>query len=174
MFTTMNDTERQVKAMFPNVSPDVLARSFPDTQIAKSDIVKPTTPPMSQAARQKATGKRMVIVVMDYPGSIISENHYLGRNGKHTYVKDEARIWQTELIFKIKRYEIDWQLPLKVTVEAVFKNRRESCDLHNFKCLYDAIQLATGLDDKNFHTATSPGIIDKSQRPHILITIEEL
>jgi len=144
---------------------------------AKSDRVKASVRSKSQAKQPEAAAgevKRYALIKMDYPGSVISENHYLGRNGNHTYVKSEARDWQNELIYRINILNINWRLPLKVYVTGVFKNNRSICDLHNFKCLYDAIQTATGLNDKSFHTETIPGVIDKTQRPHILITITEI
>ena len=119
--------------------------------------------------------KRHAVIKLGYPGCVITENHAYGRNGNHSYMKAEAREWQNDLIVLVKNCGIkDWQLPLKVRVEGTFKNLRECPDLHNFKCLYDGIQVATGLNDKNFHTETIPGVIDKTVEPFILITIEEL
>jgi hypothetical protein len=69
--------------------------------------------------------------------------------------------------------KIEWQAPLKIHISGVFKNKRSVPDLHNLKCLYDAIQTATGINDRFYYTETEPGVIDKIQEPHILIRIEE-
>jgi hypothetical protein len=119
--------------------------------------------------------KRHATIKLDYPGCVITENHAYGRNGKHSFMKTEAREWQNDLIVLVKNCGVkDWRLPLKIRVEGVFKNERECPDLQNMKLVFDGIQQATGLNDKNFHTETIPGVIDKSQRPHIKITVEEL
>ena len=119
--------------------------------------------------------KRHVVVTMPYPGCIITENHCYGRKGKHSYMKQEAQDWQESMIKAVIACGItDWKLPLKVKIEGVFKNERERPDLHNFKCLYDGIQKAIGINDKDFHTETVPGRINKLVTPGILITISEI
>ncbi len=119
--------------------------------------------------------KRGTVIRMRYPGSIITENHYLGRNGKQTYMKPEAREWQRELILRIATCGvIDWQAPIKIKIEGTFRNYREYPDMHNLKCVYDGVQAAIGLNDKHYYTETIPGIVDKTKEPHILITIEEI
>ena len=120
------------------------------------------------------TIKHRAVIIIQYPGAIISENHYLGRNGVHTYVKSEARDWQNELIYRINAYRIDWKGPLKVHVSGVFKNNREVCDLHNLKILFDSIQIATGVNDRYFQTETEIPVIDKTQKPHFKIEIQEI
>lgn len=150
--------------------------------IAKSDRVKAKevlTTRSSGDSALKTQGvvleKRHTTIKMPYPGCVITENHYLGRNGKASYIKPGAKEWAQDLIFLINRCGIkDWKLPLKITVSGVFKNDRERCDLHNLKILYDSIQKATGLNDKDYHTETIPGTIDKTVEPFILIKIEEI
>ena len=142
----------------------------PNAPQAKSDRVKG-----KDGIERYNPYKRHATIKMPYIGSVITENHCYGRNGKHSYMKAEAVEWQNDLIALVQNCGVkDWQLPLKVRVEAVFKNQRESCDVHNFKCLFDGIQKATGLNDRNYHVETVPGVIDKKVEPHILITISEI
>jgi hypothetical protein len=119
--------------------------------------------------------KRRAVIRMVYPGGVITENHAYGRNGKHSYMKAEALEWQNDLIVRVKSCGVhDWQLPLKIRIEGTFKNLRQMPDLHNLKLLFDGIQKAIGLNDKHFYTETIPGVIDKTVKPIILITIEEI
>jgi hypothetical protein len=119
--------------------------------------------------------KRCAIIKINYPGSVITENHAFGRNGKQTFMKFQAREWQNDLIILINNCGIkDWQSPIKVKIEGVYKNLKECPDNHNYKIVFDSIQKATGINDKLFYTETSPGIIDKNQEPHLIITISEV
>lgn len=148
--------------------------NFIKKQRSKKPIPERTSKPVGQTLPTEGT-KRHTIIKMPYPGSVITENHYLGRNGKNSYVKPEVREWKNDLIALVNNCGIkDWKLPLKIRVEGTFKNLRECPDLHNLKCLYDGIQEATGLNDKNYYTETIPGVIDKSKSPFILITISEI
>jgi Endodeoxyribonuclease RusA len=152
-------------------------RSMPVASTAQTrgnDRVVITTGGRRQG-KYNAVSKRHETFKIAYPGSVISENHAFGRNGKQTFMKPEARDWQNDLIFLLSRCDIkDWQLPIKVKISGVFKNQRESCDLQNLKIVYDSIQKVIGIDDRNFHTETEPPVIDKTQEPHLMIIITEI
>ena len=119
--------------------------------------------------------KREVTVQIPYPGSVISVNHYLGRrkNGGH-FVQKSARQWKDLLGWAIKSYHIeDWQLPIKVTVNGVFKDLRSCPDPHNLvKVIADSIEEVTGLNDRDFKTETGEPLIDPTVEPYLLIKIE--
>lgn len=118
--------------------------------------------------------RRFTTIKMPYIGSVITENHYLGRNGNRTYVKPEAREWQSDFIATIKRCGITgWKLPLKIILTGYFKNNRETPDLHNMKILFDSIQEATGLNDRYFQIETKPSS-DHVKEPYLLIEIWEV
>jgi len=144
---------------------------------AKSDRVKAKSSPMTGGGYCKTVqgDKRHVSIKMLYPGCVITEDNCYGRNGKHTFMKPEAREWQNDLIMLVKNCGVkDWRLPLKVTMTGTFKSQRESCDIQNLKIVYDGIEQATGLNDRQYNTETIPGVIDKTVQPFILITISEI
>lgn len=176
-----NYTKEQLAEILDNNSdlgidkPTIAALNAVD---AKSDRVKVSTRLIRPLAQKEATGgqnKRHTIIKMQYPGCVITENHYLGRNGHHSYMKPEAQEWKNDLIWEIKRCGIqDWQSPLKVTISGTFKNLRETADLQNMKIIFDSVQEATGLNDKFFRTETTGPEINPKESPFILIRIEEV
>ena len=119
---------------------------------------------------------RKECVLIHYPGSCISVNHYLGRrkDGGY-YVKQETKDWEEELGWLLKRLHLeDWTLPLEVTCSATFTSEHRACDLSNFsKIINDTIEETTGINDKFIHWHDGDRIIDPKQPPHLLITIAE-
>lgn len=121
---------------------------------------------------------REEVIRMDYPGAIISVNHYLGkRKGGGQYVKPETKIWKDEIGWMIKHLHIeDWQLPLSITCDGFFKDERSAPDLSNLaKVVCDAIaEVADGVNDKDFRWHDGKReIIGIKETPHLLITIRE-
>ena len=115
-------------------------------------------------------------VEMPYPGSVISVNHYLGRNkAGDTYVKAEASAWMRMLGWQIKTSHIeDWKLPVTVIVSGTFRDTRSCPDIHNLlKCTCDAIEEVTGINDRNYKTETKEPVIDNTTDPVLKITIKE-
>ncbi len=166
----------KIKDKFPNVSEDVLRANGIGLQPHRKPKVK-TIPDKGIQVPNNDSGspKRHATIKINYPGSIITENHAFGRNGKNTYMKPEARDWQNDLIFLLSKCEVkDWKLPLKVKISGVFKNLRESPDTQNMKIVYDSIKKVIGIDDKFYHTETEPPVINKSVSPYLLITISEI
>ncbi len=115
---------------------------------------------------------REEVIKIDYPGSVISVNHYKYAGGKYT--RKETKIWMDELGWLIKHLHIeDWKLPLAVTCDGYFKDERSAPDVHNlFKVIADSIQEATGVDDKNYDMKSGKRVIGE-KHPYLLITIRE-
>jgi len=113
------------------------------------------------------------IIKVEYPGSVISVNHYQGRRkGGGTYTKQGARDFMEEIGWMIKHLHIeDWKLPLQVYCSGYFKDERSAPDLSNLsKCVLDAIQEVTGYNDKNFRWHDGKREIGFKE-PYLLITI---
>lgn len=111
-----------------------------------------------------------------YPGCVVSVNHYRGRRRDGgEFVKPEAREWMTEIGWLIKTQHIeDWRLPLHVTCSGTFQDRRSAPDLSNLsKCLLDALQEVSGVNDRDMRWHDGTRAIDISQEPSLKITIEE-
>lgn len=119
---------------------------------------------------------REVVIIMPYIGSVLSVNHYLGRGayGK-PYLKKEVVAWKAELGWKIKPYHIEeWALPLTVTCNGVFRDLRSCPDLSNLaKVVLDAIEETTGINDRNMRWQDGNIKIDKEEKPHLEIIIEQ-
>jgi len=119
---------------------------------------------------------REITVRMPYPGSVISVNHYLGRNkAGGTYVKADASSWKQMLGWSIKQHHIEeWKLPLSVTCDGYFRDENSAPDLSNLsKCTLDAIEETTGINDKDMRWHDGVREIDLEFRPELRITIME-
>ena len=121
---------------------------------------------------------RRVTININYPGSIISVNHYKYAGGRFT--RKETKAWMTKLGWLIKSYHIeDWTLPLEITCGGFFKDERSAPDVHNLlKVIADAIQEVSGINDKNYHMTAGKreivgNIVGNREAPYLLITISE-
>lgn len=113
---------------------------------------------------------------IDYPGSVISVNHYKGRRRDGgTYTKQEAKDWMQELGWLIKHLHLeDWELPLEIRCDGFFTSWKRSPDLSNLsKCTLDAIQETTGINDINMRWHDGDITIQKKEPPYLLLTIAE-
>jgi hypothetical protein len=181
----MTNTDK-LKAMFPNATDEFLKLNAQDAPARASDRVSAkedellspevlTRTVRNLEALKGKANKRYAIIIMHYPGGFIAENNCYEGFGKHRHMKPEARQWQEEFIAKIQTCSVnDWKSPIKVSIGGIFQDNRRRIDLHNLKLVYDGIQMATGINDRDFYTETSPGQIDKSREPHLMITIREV
>ncbi len=115
------------------------------------------------------------VVKMDYIGSCLSVNHYLGkRKGGGYYVKQETKDWKIAFQWLLKMVHLEeWILPLEVTCSAWFKDERSACDLSNLsKIIMDSIEELTGMNDKDFRWHDGTRNIGE-KHPYLLITIRE-
>jgi Holliday junction resolvase RusA-like endonuclease len=130
---------------------------------------------MTSGARLKPE-PRQVVIGMPYPGQVISVNHYRGRtqDGRE-YVKADAEAWMNMLGWLIKAYHIeDWRLPLRVTCSGTFRDERAAPDLSNLsKCILDAIEDTTGVNDREMRWKDGDREIDGTKEPELIITIGE-
>ena len=112
---------------------------------------------------------KSITVEMPYIGKELSVNHY--KFGYFT--KREVKDWMAGLGWSIKQYHIeDWKLPLRVTCDGRFKDKRSQPDLHNLsKVILDAIEETTGVNDRDMRWRD--GTV-KYGEPALRITIEEI
>jgi Holliday junction resolvase RusA-like endonuclease len=112
-----------------------------------------------------------IVVTLDYPGSCLSVNHYKiqGR-----FTRPETKYWmeQLSMAIKLSMNSHKWQSPLTVRIDGLFKDRRSTPDMHNLmKCIADAVQQATGINDKDYKTET--GVAGRSNEPKLIITVKQ-
>ena len=118
-------------------------------------------------------------ITIPYRGAeSISVNHFkVGGNMRWKYT-DEAASTRDEITVKIKN-ALAWtkwypRVPLKVTIQGWFKNRRNAIDLHNaIKLVADAVESATGVNDKYIRVETMEPHFH-SEQPKISITVEQM
>jgi len=117
-----------------------------------------------------------IVVNIEYPGAFISVNHY---KYKH-FTKPEAKQWAETLGWLIKaalaQYTMppieDWNQPITVRVDGVFKDKRSAPDLHNLlKIICDVVEEVSGINDRTFLTET--GGVTYGE-PRLTITIKEV
>ena len=115
--------------------------------------------------------RKTITVEIHYPGSVISVNHYKWGY----YTKTEVKEWMNELGWLVKTAHLeDWEMPLTVRCEGVFKDERSTPDLHNLmKVILDSIEEVTGINDRYFRTETGDAVIDSTKKPTLFITISE-
>lgn len=101
-------------------------------------------------------------VPMDYPGAIISVNHcYAHANGRK-YLKRGAREWRGHLadslgwaLYEAGLRDAPLATPLIIRIDAAYRNEAEATDPNNLcKLVYDAIQEATGINDRHMQPET--------------------
>jgi len=117
---------------------------------------------------------REITVYIDYPGSIISVNHYKYSGG--IYTKPEAKAWMDKLGWMVKLSHIeDWHLPLHITCSGIFEDNRSAPDLSNLnKCILDALQEVSGVNDRDMRWYDGTRVIScGTDNPRLLITIKE-
>ncbi len=115
-------------------------------------------------------------IKIQYPGSEISVNHYLGRRkGGGSYVKPEAKAWIEEFQWLLKKCHLeDFTLPLHVTCSGYFKDEKSAPDLSNLsKVIMDSIEELIGVNDKDFRWHDGDRIIGVKEPPYLLIVIKE-
>ncbi len=114
---------------------------------------------------------KSVTIKMPYIGKALSVNHYKYGDGYRT--RKETKEWMYMLGWLIKSHHIEeWKLPLKVTCDGVFKDKRSQPDLSNCsKVILDAIEETTGINDRDMRW--HDGTVEYGE-PELIITIEEL
>lgn len=114
-----------------------------------------------------------ITIELPYIGGILSVNHYKFFGGRYT--RPEVKQWMERLGWSIKFYHIeDWGLPLIVTCSGRFRDKRVP-DLSNLsKVILDAIEEATGVNDKNMRWRDGDVFLSKDEDPCLIITIEEV
>ena len=119
--------------------------------------------------------QQSVTIEIQYPGSVISVNHYQGRRKDGgTYVKPRAKEWMEELGWCIKQLHLEeWNLPLHIRCSGRFQDRRSIPDLSNLsKCTCDAIEEITGINDQNYRWHDGDiTLCQNDEKPVLWITI---
>ena len=111
-------------------------------------------------------------VKIQYPGSCLSVNHYLGRRKDGgTYLTPATIAWAEEFQWILKRCHLeDYKLPLHVTSSGWFKDERSAPDLSNLsKVIMDSIQNLIFVNDKEFRWHDGTRTIGE---PHPYLVIE--
>ncbi len=114
-------------------------------------------------------------VRIDYPGSAISCNHYLGRrkDGGY-YVKPETTSFKTEFQWLLKHCHLeDYKIPLEVRCDGYFKDERSAPDLSNLsKVILDSIEDLIGGNDKDYRWHDGKRVLGE-KHPYLIITLSE-
>ena len=113
------------------------------------------------------------IIDIQYPGSVISVNHYRYHGGYH--LKTEALDFMDELGWLVKiRHIEDWVLPINVTCHGKFTDNRSVPDLSNLsKICLDTIQNVTGINDRHMRWHDGESRVVQGCQPMLKIVLEE-
>ena len=116
--------------------------------------------------------KPVLKVEMEYLPTL-SVNRYKTVRG---IIRNEVRQWMDELTLIIRcvvnAKEPEFTPPLKVRLDAVFKDNRHP-DLSNlWKVVCDAVKEGIGIDDKHFRI--EDGDIELGETPKLIITISNI
>ena len=126
---------------------------------------------LARAIKRGRIEMKSVAIRMPYIGGVLSVNRYKYRGG--FYTKREVRDWMDMLGWMVKGQHIqEWFLPLKVTCDGVFKDKRSQPDLSNLsKVILDAIEESTGINDRDMRWCD--GEVRYGEPQELIITIEE-
>jgi len=124
---------------------------------------------MKKSEKSKAT--REATIEIEYPGAVISVNHYKYRGG--IYTRKEAQAWMDELGWLVKGLHLEeWYLPLHVTCSGRFKDKRSQPDLSNLsKVILDAIEETTGMNDRDMRW--HDGKVEYGEPPMLWLNFSE-
>ncbi len=128
------------------------------------------------SARLKPTP--LITIHMEYIGSQLSVNHYLGKSGNRFWVKKDTQQWMDELAWMVrmmaKSAQMEFKPPVKVFISGIFKNERARPDLDNlFKVVCDAVSDGLGIDDKWFTHETGSSQLQKFTVPTLIIEVSQ-
>ena len=106
--------------------------------------------------------------------SNLSVNHYLIKSKHGFFKRKEITAWQDALGWQIKTSHIeDWKLPLTVRCDLT-QNDYRIRDISNFsKVVLDAIEEATGVNDRDMRWMDGLWTGSHTEEPNLLITIKE-
>ena len=115
---------------------------------------------------------------MEYIGSQLSVNHYLGKSGNRFYVKRDTQRWMDELAWMLKAMakskQIEFKPPVKIFIRGIFKDARAQPDLDNLlKVTCDAVSDGLGIDDKHFIHETGSSELQKYCTPTLIIKVSQ-
>ena len=115
-----------------------------------------------------------VLIKIEYPGSVISVNHYKHAGGMYT--KKEAIEWATHLGWEMKMYHFeDWKLPLEVKCSGYFVNERSAPDISNLaKLILDELEEVTQINDRNFRWRDGVRDVGHTKEPYLIICVREV
>lgn len=117
--------------------------------------------------------RNIVTVRVPYIGAVLTANHYKYRGGIHT--RKEVKAWMQALGYELNINHLNWQsltLPLHIICDGVFNDKRHP-DLSNLaKVVLDAIQDASGINDKNMRW--HDGDVFYGSKPELIITIKDV
>ena len=117
--------------------------------------------------------KSRMTVTMSYLPTL-SVNRYKTAQG---IIRREVKEWMDELtmvlLLMTNSQEIKWRPPIKLRLDAQFKDRRHP-DLHNLiKPICDSVKEGIGIDDKHFRVEDGDVVIaGKDKEPRLRITVE--
>ncbi len=120
----------------------------------------------------------LIEVHMEYIGSQLSVNHYLGKSGNRFWVKKDTQKWMDDLAGMVRTMtlvnNIEFKPPVKVFIRGIFKDKRSTPDTDNLmKCTCDAIADGLGINDKHFTHETGEPTIDKHCTPTLIIKVSQ-
>lgn len=136
---------------------------------------------LAGAARVKGEGGPQIVVEMEYLPEL-SSNRRLTKNRVTgaTVLRSSVRSWMDQLAWMVKimkdSAKMEFELPVKVALDAEFSTRRVP-DTHNLiKSICDAIEMGLGINDKHFTIDCSAAKVVPKHRdftPKLVITIGE-
>lgn len=116
-------------------------------------------------------------VSMNYPGSTISKNFLWHGGSRRKGMNGEASQWKSNLAESVRMAFLaqgarSLGLPVTVEVRCRFKNQAKGIDPQNVvELVADAIEEATGINDRGYTITTHPADFDPHREPEILVVV---
>ncbi len=113
-------------------------------------------------------------VSMDYPGGGISKNRLFRAGSRRNGMTKLAAQWRRDLVESVRNQHlydhVESVASVEVTVSGTFLGARYVPDMQNMlEIVSDAVEEATGVNDREFTTRTEPPRYSRDQHPEILV-----
>ncbi len=113
-------------------------------------------------------------VSMDYPGGGISKNRLFRAGNRRRGMTKLAAQWRRDLVESVRNQllydRVESVVSVELTVSGTFLGTRYVPDMQNLlEIVSDAVEEATGVNDREFTTRTEPPRYSRDQHPEIVV-----
>lgn len=163
------------------VSPRTISRWLIEGRISSTKIGRAHRIPRAALGGTGTNGQRSwdatVDVSMDYRSNALSKNRLWRGGNRRQGMAYDAATWKSELAQSVRLAFLAkgaraLALPLAIEVRTRFVSEYRALDPQNLvELIADAVEEATGINDRNYTITTHPPEYDKGREPEIRVLV---